>query len=96
MKDKIMTRITSMLMRVMLLIIVGAYIYLKSTAAVTASTEADETSVVLKAFESSGSQISTDTLSYDAMLVLEHIRAEAYDISQYPPFPGPFYIKKIK
>ncbi len=86
----------NMLMRALLLIIVGASIYLKSSTAFTADAATEETSAVLKGFERDGFPMQQDTMSYAGMLLLEHIRAGAIDISQHPPFPGTFYVRKIK
>jgi hypothetical protein len=96
MKNTTTVRIANMLMRVLLLIIVGAYIYLKTSAADNRDTTTGETSAVLKSLETNAFPMPKDTISYAGILLLERIKAGAVDIGQHPPFPGTVYVRKIK
>lgn len=96
MRKNTFVRITELLMRALLLIIVGAYIYLKSTSAATAADIAPgKMPAVLKDFGRNESPLEQDSLSADEVFFLGRIKAGPVVFRQPSQAPEMFY-RRIK
>jgi len=94
MRKRMIVRITDMLLRALLLIIVGAYIYLKPIAA--ADTADSEMPAVLKNLERNEFPLQQDSISTAGMLLLGKIKAGAVGLVHQSSSPKIFYVRKMR
>ncbi|PSL33352.1 hypothetical protein [Chitinophaga ginsengisoli] len=94
MRNRMMVRMTDMVLRALLLIIVGAYIFLKSGTA--ADTATGKTPAVLKNLERDESPLRRDSISTAGMLLLARIKAGANGLVHQSSSPEIFYVRKLR